>query len=172
MQNPTKNNNNTVHSGSTELKPNTYGFDFSTESTIEFDRDSAYVSDEMNDIDVIFQMLIRINPWVKDTSTNIIVMGSPIFEITKSLNGTYGVMAIPDTSLAAILVLNNIELSSIQSVPEIGYESAYDSVQIGNTFAIITQDQKYSIIKIRSINEDTTIIFDWLYQSNGSRNFK
>ncbi len=79
------------------------------------------------------------------------------------------IFQIPEFTFLVIKDMGTVSLESITQAPESGYN--YDARNILNhAYCIKTMEGHYAKIKIKSVNVER-MGFDWVYQSNGSRNF-
>ena len=178
---PTEDEKVTTKSGSATWQILEYGFNFTHESVIDIFSDSAIIAENVNCVDIFFAPPFR--EMFKDCvviNTNwfkrLTLIGSPILKNYETLSNFSSVL--PDSSMPAVLYLGDLELSAIPEIPVNGYELFIDSVTVGNTFAIITQDSSYGIINVTAFNQDSldfiksTVSIDWMYQPDGSRKFR
>ena len=178
---PTEGEKITTKSGSATWQILEYGFDFSHESVIDIFSDSAITAENVNCVDIFFAPPLR--EMFKDCVAvsvdwfkRLTLTGSPILKNYDEFSKFPSV--VPDSSMPAVVYLGDLELSAISEIPATGYQLLIDSVTVGNTYAVITQDSSYGIINVTAFNQDSldftksTVSIDWIYQPDGGRKFR
>jgi hypothetical protein len=81
---------------------------------------------------------------------------------------------VPSVYDAGIKNLNDVTEAPIADINGAPY-NIYVSAEVDHVYVIYTANKKYAKIKVSQKTETTTmvsIVFDWAYQSDGSRNLK
>jgi len=90
------------------------------------------------------------------------------------------VISVDSIRLGSIKDFGVIDFESLNVAPDAGYGKVYLKPIIQNhTYCIITQDNKYAKLRVDQIYKSTpttniidSLSFTWVYQSDGTKNFK
>lgn len=79
------------------------------------------------------------------------------------------IFQIPELTFMVIRDMGTVSLESITQAPESGYTYGANNI-LNHAYCIKTMEGHYAKIKVKSVDVER-MGFDWVYQSNGSRNF-
>jgi hypothetical protein len=165
-----------VISGSSNLNLDYEGLDLSTQTVVRLVDGSTFI-DSIAKIDILLKKRGTTPGYPSHLGNEVFIIGSPEGRWSgircEGLELIYCYWSYPDTTQPSVLYLGDVELSTISEVPESGYQLLVDSLVVGNTFAVITQDLKYSLFQVTAISDTMDeISIDWKYQPTGDRSFK
>ena len=150
--NPVSNSGSTLISKSNSFLYDEYGFDFSNKDTIHL---NGQVS------------------WHNSTIVSAVDLGLS--------DGTFiaSPLVVSADSLlpGSIKDMGIIDFDNLNNAPDAGYIHQWIQPVLNHTYCLITQDNKYVKLKVDQIYQHLSVIIDsltftWVYQGDGTKNFK